>query len=30
MILLKDGLPAATMIGAEPKSRIQGWLEGAL
>ena len=30
MILFKDGQPAATKIGAEPKSRIQGWLEGAL
>ncbi|HEV2866660.1 MAG TPA: thioredoxin [Allosphingosinicella sp.] len=30
MILFKDGRPAATKVGAEPKSRIQGWLEGAL
>jgi thioredoxin 1 len=30
MILFKDGQPAATKIGAEPKSRIQDWLEGAL
>ena len=30
MILFKDGQPAATKIGAEPKSRIQTWLEGAL
>jgi thioredoxin 1 len=30
MILFKDGAPAATKVGAEPKSRIQGWLEGAL
>ena len=30
MILFKDGQPAATKIGAEPKSRIQAWLEGAL
>ena len=30
MILFKDGQPAATKIGAEPKSRIQGWLEGVL
>jgi thioredoxin 1 len=30
MILFKDGAPAATKIGAEPKSRIQAWLEGAL
>ena len=30
MILFKGGAPAATKVGAEPKSRIQGWLEGAL
>ena len=30
MILFKDGQPAATKVGAEPKSRIQGWLEGVL
>ena len=30
MILFKNGQPAATKVGAEPKSRIQGWLEGAL
>jgi thioredoxin 1 len=30
MILFKDGQPAATKIGAEPKSRIQGWLEASL
>jgi thioredoxin 1 len=30
MILFKNGQPAATKIGAEPKSRIQGWLEGVL
>jgi thioredoxin 1 len=30
MILFKDGQPAATKIGAEPKSRIQAWLEDAL
>ena len=29
-ILFKDGAPAATKVGAEPKSRIQAWLEGAL
>ena len=28
MILFKNGEPAATKVGAEPKSRIQGWLEG--
>ena len=30
MILFKNGQPAATKVGAEPKSRIQAWLEGAL
>ena len=30
MILFKDGAPAATKVGAEPKSRIQDWLESAL
>ena len=30
MILFKNGAPAATKVGAEPKSRIQAWLEGAL
>ena len=30
MILFKDGQPAATKVGAEPKGRIQGWLEGVL
>ena len=30
MILFKDGQPVATKVGAEPKSRIQGWLEGVL
>jgi thioredoxin 1 len=30
MILFKGGAPAATKVGAEPKSRIQAWLEGAL
>ena len=30
MILFKNGEPAATKVGAEPKSRIQGWLEGVL
>ncbi len=27
MILFKNGEPAATKVGAEPKSRIQAWLE---
>ena len=30
MILFKNGEPAVTKVGAEPKSRIQGWLESAL
>ena len=30
MILFKDGERAATKVGAEPKSRIQAWLEGQL
>jgi thioredoxin 1 len=30
MILFKNGQPAATKVGAEPKSRIQGWLEEQL
>ena len=30
MILFKNGAPAATKVGAEPKSRIQAWLENAL
>ena len=30
MILFKNGQPAATKVGAEPKSRIQSWLEGVL
>ncbi|MGQ0590269.1 MAG: thioredoxin TrxA [Sphingosinicella sp.] len=30
MILFRNGQPAATQVGAEPKSRIQAWLEGAL
>jgi len=30
MILFNNGQPAATKVGAEPKSRIQAWLEGAL
>ena len=30
MILFKDGQPAATKVGAAPKTQIQGWLEGAL
>jgi len=30
MILFKDGQPAATKIGAEPKGRIREWLEASL
>ncbi|WP_242137200.1 MULTISPECIES: thioredoxin TrxA [unclassified Sphingomonas] len=30
MILFKDGQPAATKVGAEPKSRLKAWLEGEL
>ena len=30
MILFKNGAPAAIKVGAEPKSRLQAWLEGAL
>jgi thioredoxin 1 len=30
MILFKNGAPAATKVGAAPKSQLHGWLEGAL
>jgi thioredoxin 1 len=30
MILFKNGQPAATRVGAAPKSALQGWLEGQL
>ena len=30
MILFKDGAPAATKVGAAPKSQLQNWLEGEL
>ena len=30
MILFKDGHPAATHVGAKPKSQLQAWLEGVL
>ena len=30
MILFKDGQPAATKVGAAPKSALQSWLEGEL
>jgi thioredoxin 1 len=30
MILFKNGQPAATKVGAEPKSRLKAWLESEL
>src|SRR3989442_489145 len=30
MILFKDGQPAATKVGAAPKSALKNWLEGEL
>ena len=30
MILFKDGAPAATKVGAAPKSQLQSWLEAEL
>ena len=30
MILFKDGQPAATKVGAAPKSALKGWLESEL
>ena len=30
MILFKGGAPAATKVGAAPKSALKGWLESAL
>jgi thioredoxin 1 len=30
MILFKNGAPAATKVGAAPKSQLKGWLEGEL
>jgi thioredoxin 1 len=30
MILFKNGAPAATKVGAGPKSQIKGWLESEL
>jgi thioredoxin 1 len=30
LILFKDGAPAATKVGAAPKSALKGWLEGEL
>ncbi|MBU1257846.1 MAG: thioredoxin, partial [Alphaproteobacteria bacterium] len=30
MILFKNGEPAATKVGAAPKSALKSWIEGAL
>ena len=30
MILFKDGKPAATKVGAQPKSMIKSWIEGEI
>ena len=30
MILFKNGQPAATKVGAEPKSQLKAWLQGEL
>ena len=30
MILFKAGVPAATKVGAAPKSQLKGWLQGEL
>jgi thioredoxin 1 len=30
MILFKNGQPAATQVGAAPKSQLKRWIEGAL
>lgn len=30
MILFKAGVPAATKVGAAPKSQLKGWLQGQL
>jgi thioredoxin 1 len=30
MILFKNGAPAATKVGAAPKSQLKGWLQGEL
>ena len=30
MILFKDGKPAATQVGALPKSRLKTWIDGAI
>lgn len=30
LILFKDGQPVATKVGALPKEKLKGWIEGAL
>jgi thioredoxin 1 len=30
MILFKDGAPAATKVGAAPKSQLKSWIEGSI
>jgi len=30
MILFKDGVPAATKVGAAPKSALKSWIEGEI
>ncbi len=30
MILFKGGVPAATKVGAAPKSQLKGWIESAI
>jgi thioredoxin 1 len=30
MILFKDGAPAATKVGAAPKSQLKSWIEGQI
>jgi thioredoxin 1 len=30
MILFKDGAPAATKVGAAPKSALKGWIESEI
>jgi thioredoxin 1 len=30
MILFKNGAPAATKVGAAPKSQLKGWIESAI
>ena len=30
MILFKNGVPAATKVGAAPKSQLKGWIEGEI